>query len=82
MASVKLELLDTLVLSDDEQWRIVDKSYRAGKGASYAEADSAATFAGWVGEPAGQRSSRVRHAFNGGDFGRWTLTITFTTKKQ
>lgn len=80
MTTPSLELVDTLTLADTDSMRIVAKTYRGSPRASYAETVSAATEAGWTGEPAGRRSSRIRDSWR--DHRGWTLTIEFTVEKR
>ena len=80
MASPQVQLVDTLVLGDDVSIRIVAKTLRVGGRLSYANADSAATTAGWEDEPTGKRSSRATDSWRAGD-GDWVFTIEFTTER-
>lgn len=73
------ELLDSLTLADDASVRIVEKTFRVRGRRSYAESDALASDAGWQGEPAGRRSSRVRSSYPTAD--GWVISIEFSIEK-
>ena len=81
--SPRVEIVDTLVMSGaSTKERIVAKTFRIIGRSSYADADHAATQAGWIDEPSGQHSSRVTKAekiskLTGGQ--DWLFTIEFMT---